>query len=111
MNEFYTGTDVCDNQNDFNKAFDKALKQNNKDSRKKNKPWVSVLMVILLIFTVWAIVLAMQVERGEKRIMHFIFAFLFSPVYVFSYYLTMLMGQSSSSTSYGSSIDVGFKFF
>lgn len=102
--EFYDGTNVCDTQNDFNVAFKKALKQNNKDAEKKALPWISVLTVIMVIFTVWAIILAMQVEKGSKRLVHFVLAFLFSPVYVFSYYLTNLRTGQDTTT-------YGFRFY
>lgn len=94
MKEFYTGKDVCATQDDFNVAFDKALKQNNKDAMKKMAPWVYVYMVLWLIFFVWALVLAMQVASGPTRVVHLVFAMVFSPIYVLAYYLGALEGKS-----------------
>lgn len=82
---------VCDNQADFNKAFREAVK----NDMKKNKPWIYVSTVLLLIFLIWAVLLAMQVPKGSERVEHLLFAMLFSPVYVLAYYLGIL-GKNSA---------------
>lgn len=92
--ENYDGMNVCKNQDDFNVAFRKALKQNNKDAEKKAKPWMYVYAIVWLIFFVWALLLAMQVAPGPARIVHLVFAMIFSPVYVLAYYLGAL-GQDN----------------
>jgi bacteriorhodopsin len=88
--ESYTGKNVCDNQDDFNVAFDKALKQNNKDAMKKARPWVYVYVTLFMIFFIWALVLAMQTSPGPHRIVHLVIAMVFSPIYVLAYYLGAL---------------------
>jgi hypothetical protein len=93
VRESYTGTNVCNTQDDFNIAFDKALKQNNKDAMKKARPWVYVYMTLWMIFFIWALVLAMQVAPGPNRLVHLVFAMVFSPVYVLAYYFGAL-GES-----------------
>lgn len=90
VKEFYTGSNVCDTQDDFNVAFDKAIKQNNKDAMKKSTPWIYVYIVLLMIFFVWALVLAMQVPPGPGRLVHLVLAMVFSPIYVLAYYLGAL---------------------
>mgnify|MGYP003515370022 FL=1 len=93
INENYTGANVCNTQDDFNVAFHKAIKQNNKDNEKKYKPWMYVYITVWMILFVWALILAMQVSPGANRIVHLVFAMVFSPVYVISYYLCQLGGS------------------
>lgn len=95
VKESYTGANVCNTQDDFNVAFDKALKQNNKDAMKKSRPWIYVYMTLWMIFFIWALVLAMQVAPGPNRIVHLVFAMAFSPVYVIAHYLGAL-GESKN---------------
>lgn len=78
---------VCDNQGDFNIAFRKALEHNTRETYKKSKPWLYVSLVLWVVFFVWAVMLGMQVPAGPNRILHLVFAMMFSPVYVISYYL------------------------
>ena len=101
MAEFYDpNKPVCDNQDDFNMAFRKAVKYNNKENIKKSKPWMYVYLVLWLIFFLWAIILALQVPEGSDRVKHLVFAIVFSPVYVLSYYLNALMGSKSVVMSF-----------
>lgn len=88
--EMYDGKNVCNSQDDFNVAFNKAVKQNNKDAMKKAGPWVLVYSILYLVFFVWALMLAMQVPPGENRIVHLVFAMVFSPVYVLAHYIGAL---------------------
>lgn len=89
-------SNVCDNQGDFNMAFRKAIEHNDKENMKKAKPWMYVYAVLWAVFLIWGIFLAMQVTPGHERIEHLVFAILFSPVYVLSYYLGAL-GQGGST--------------
>ena len=84
---------VCDNQADFNKAFHKALEHNNRENYKKSKPWMYVSVLLWVIFFVWALMLAMKVTPGPERQVHLVFAMIFSPVYVLSYYLGMMQQE------------------
>ena len=79
---------VCDNQSHFNVAFRKALKYNEKKNNKPNT-YTTIAAIIWIIFFVWALVLAMK----EPATINIMFAILFSPVYVLSYYLKDFNGQ------------------
>jgi hypothetical protein len=89
-------SNVCVNQSDFNVAFRKAIKHNNKENMKKAKPWVYVYLVLWLIFFIWAIMLAMQVPAGPQRTMHIVFAVVAAPAYVLAHYLGALGGSKQS---------------
>lgn len=79
---------VCNNQNDFNQAILNAVKYSNKESMKRAQPWASICGVIWVIFFVWALILAMKLPEGTKRVEHVMFAILFSPAYVLANYLS-----------------------
>lgn len=87
---------VCNNQADFNIAFHKAIKQNNKDAMKKAKPWVVVSLTIWIIFFVWALILAMSLPSGAEKTVHLVFAMTFSPVYVLAHYLGLISEKDIS---------------
>jgi uncharacterized membrane protein (DUF106 family) len=94
---------VCDNQDNFNQAVQEAVKYNNNEVMKKSQPWAQICSIVWLIFFVWAVVLAMKVPVGPRRVEHIMFAILFSPAYVIAYYLAPfgsgggMMGGSQSS--------------
>lgn len=88
---------VCNNQDDFNQAFRKAIKYDNKETMKKAKPWAFVYMVLWFIFIVWALLLAMKVPAGPERIEHLVFAMVFGPAYVLAHYLGSMGNKSASS--------------
>lgn len=93
---------VCKSQDDFNKAFREALKYNNKENWKKTKGWVYVYLVLWVVFFVWAIMLAMQVQDPKGRTVHLVLAIIAPPVYVLAYYLGMTgkdMSQGAMSFS------------
>jgi hypothetical protein len=79
---------VCDNQSDFNEAVNRAMKANDKRAMKKARPWLLSYSILWLLFLVWALILAMRIPPGPERIEHILFALLFSPMYVISYYLS-----------------------
>ena len=79
-------TDVCKNQDAFNKSFREAIKY----VQKENEPrqWVQLVVAVFgIILIVWAVILAVRVHGSEQRI-HIVLALLFSPVYIISYYLS-----------------------
>ncbi len=92
---------VCDNQDDFNKAFRKAIKYNNKQNWKDGKPWAYVYLGLWLVFFIWAILLAMQVQDPRGRVIHLVFAIVASPVYVLAFYLGALSVPKGSVASMG----------
>ena len=89
---------VCDNQDDFNTAFHKAVKYNNKKFMHKMKPWMYVYTVLWAIFIVWAIMLVVKMPPGPEKIVHMVFAIIFSPVYVLAYYLSSSSFVSGTSS-------------
>lgn len=78
---------VCENQDKFNVAIQKAINKNNEDALNSMGPWLYVYVLLGLIFFVWAIMLAMKVPQGSQRVLHLVLAILVSPVYVISHYL------------------------
>ena len=77
---------VCQNQDSFNKSFEKAVKYVEKQNQPKK--WVQiVIFLILLVFIVWALILAMKVSPSHRKL-HLILALLFSPIYIISHYLS-----------------------
>lgn len=78
---------VCDTQDDFNHAFREAVKY--VDKKETPKMWVQlVAMGILLVFIVWALVLASRVGGSSDQKVHFVLALVFAPFYIISYYLS-----------------------
>lgn len=76
---------VCNNQNSFNNAFHKAVKYYNK----RNQPpkWsMLILLGVMVALIVWALVLAGKVPV-DNRLLHYVLAFVFSPVYIISSYI------------------------
>jgi hypothetical protein len=76
---------VCANQDVFNHAFRHAVKYTNK----KNKPSNGIMIasgILMLIFIVWALILASRIPTGPQKAVHFVLALLFSPIYVIAYY-------------------------
>lgn len=74
---------LCDNQDNFNDAFYKALKYSN---NKKMVSGVGIYMLIHLIFLFWGIMLALK-QPKDQQIVHITLAIVFSPAYVLAYYL------------------------
>lgn len=78
---------VCDTQDTFNHAFREAVKYVNK--KETPKLWVQlVAMGIVLVFVVWALILAAKVHGSADKKVHFLLALIFSPFYIISYYLS-----------------------
>ena len=83
---------ICSDQKSYNKAFRNALNNYNLSEtecktdicRVKN----TVLSIIVLVFYLWALLLASKVKDREHRILHFVFAILTGPMYVLSYYIS-----------------------
>lgn len=78
---------VCDNQDDFNMAVREAIQNNRQKNMEQNQPWAAVSAVIYLIFLVWALMLALRLPPSSERVLHLVFAFLASPLYVLMYYV------------------------
>lgn len=77
---------VCDDQ----KTFDKALKKASRFVQKEEQPRKMALvfcMAIYLILMIWALILAVKVAPPAQQVKHIVFAMVFSPIYIISYYL------------------------
>lgn len=98
MENYNPDTPVCDNQDDFNIAFQKANRYNIQQQMKKDKPYSYVYFVLLCIFILWAILIVMKSPSSSvsNRIVQLVFAIVFSPFYVVSYYLSMLSDKNNS---------------
>jgi hypothetical protein len=79
---------LCTDQDKFNDAFYKALKNARKKDEKNSTGVVVVYAIIHMVFLIWGVMLAFHQPR-EQRIMHITLAAVFSPVYVLAYYLNM----------------------
>lgn len=85
---------VCNNQDDFNQAFVKAIKYTGDQQFKKAGAWVYVFVGLMLVFFVWAVLLAMKAP-ADQRVVHLIFAVIFAPAYVISYYINQLVAEKA----------------
>lgn len=96
--EFYDPSKpVCDNQDDFNQALRQGIVFNQQQNLKKMQPYMWVYLIVFLVFFVWALMLAMKVPPGQGKVLHILFALLFSPLYVISHYLGHMKSNSPSS--------------
>lgn len=82
-------SNICQDQTSFNNAIGTALDSYAED-RKVPTSSMYLYLVLVLIFFLWAIVLAFRLKRGNERTLHLFLAMIASPVYVISYYLNCL---------------------
>ena len=82
-------SNLCNNQDNFNDAFYKAIKYSNKKEAKKLSKPLAVYMLIHTIFLVWGIILAFSSQPPENRVVHITLAIVFAPAYVLAYYMNM----------------------
>lgn len=80
---------VCNNQEEFNKAFYNALKHANKRDAKRIAYPLALYMVIHIIFLIWGIILAFKSQPPQNRVIHITLAIVTGPAYVLAYYLNM----------------------
>lgn len=79
-------SNVCQDQMTFNNAVSTAL-ETYADERKVSSATMTIYFILMLIFFIWALVLAFGMKRGNERLLHIILAMILSPIYVISYYL------------------------
>jgi len=83
---------ICKDQKSYNKAFKKELNTYNLSENECKtdicKLKIKIFSIIVLVFYLWALLLASKVKDKEHRIMHFVFAILTGPIYVLSYYIS-----------------------
>lgn len=80
-------TNVCADQDTYNKALRDAIKYNQDENRKEMKKWAYVYLGLWLVFFVWGLMLAMKMPSGAERVQHVLFALVFGPMYVLAHYL------------------------
>jgi succinate-acetate transporter protein len=77
---------LCDNQDNFNDAFYKALKNSRKEDNKKMASGAGIYILIHLIFLFWGIMLALKQPKNQQ-VVHITLAMVFSPAYVLAHYI------------------------
>lgn len=79
-----TNQSVCDNQQTFNKALENAAVY--VENKRTPGLWFQMLSLgLFVIVLTYALLLAAKIQDPNDKIIHFVFAILFSPVYVISY--------------------------
>ena len=95
---------ICSDQDAYNHAFKKALNKYKKDEEVKYglrcgendtgcKVGVVVMFIIMILFYLWALILALKVSDPEHRTLHVLFALATGPLYVLAHYASMLGGK------------------
>lgn len=85
-------SNVCENQQVFNQAVRTAA-ENYEESQCQTsacRTRTAMIAIIFLVFFFWAIILAMKADK-QHRVLHLVFAMMFSPVYVLSHYLDLYL--------------------
>jgi|APSaa5957512535_1039671.scaffolds.fasta_scaffold469122_1 hypothetical protein len=89
-------TNVCEDQNTFNNAIQKALNEypkkeyNQLTSAQKTSIMIQriIYFVLGLIFIIWAVTLA---QKANDNVLHTVLAIILSPIYVLSYYISKII--------------------
>ena len=76
---------ICDNQDDFNQAVDKALTYSATKSI-GNGIGVTIYLILHLVFLFWGVMLASKQPKKDRTI-HLVLAIVFAPAYVIAHYL------------------------
>jgi hypothetical protein len=81
-------SNVCQDQKSFNQAFENAVDNYGKDKCQSTgcKVTLAIITIVMLIFYIWAVLLALRVKDPEHRVLHIIFALMAGPIYVLAYY-------------------------
>ena len=77
---------ICQDQTSFNNALSIGL-DTYRDEQKMTSGTMYVYLLLVLVFFIWALMLAMRLKHGNERILHLVVAMIASPLYVISYYL------------------------
>ena len=78
---------LCNDQDTFNDAFSKAIKDYDKKQTKKMSGPLFIYLLIHLIFVIWGVMLAFKSSPPDHRVIHITLAIVFAPAYVLSYYI------------------------
>lgn len=77
---------ICNSQDDFNVAFEGAVKYVEKKQR-PSKFIMIISLIIMITLIIWALSLANKIASVKEKLVHFILAILVSPVYIIAYYI------------------------
>ena len=94
-------SNVCTDQATYDAAFKHAIRSYQKREECTTstcKLTMAIISILMLVFTIWAILLAMKVQDKEQRVIHFIFAIALGPIYVLCYYSAMLVKDNTMQT-------------
>lgn len=80
-------SNLCNDQDEYNHTFYKALNYSRKQDDKKMANAVGIYLIIHTIFLIWGVILAIKSQPPENRVIHITLAIVFSPVYVLAYYI------------------------
>jgi hypothetical protein len=100
-------SNLCMDQDSYNKAFKKALNHYKKEEDIKKgirceendtgcNVGMVVVFIIMILFYLWALLLALKVNDTEHRTLHVLFALGTGPLYVLSHYAAKLGGNELS---------------
>ena len=81
---------VCDNQQNFNKAYSKAVDHYLNKSTKLTtgqRVVMSLLLILQIAFIIWGIILALKMPPANRPV-NVTLAILTGPIYVIAYYLS-----------------------
>jgi hypothetical protein len=95
---------ICSDQDAYNNAFKKALNKYKRDEEVKYglrcdendtgcKIGIVIMFIIMILFYLWALILALKVSDPEHRTLHVLFALATGPLYVLAHYASMLGGK------------------
>ena len=87
---------VCKDQVTFNRALDTYQEEKENEMTedlKKNRGAMIAVLIIMIIFIIWAVMLALKVKDPEHRTLHVFLALLTSPLYILSYVLSHTQRQ------------------
>jgi 4-hydroxybenzoate polyprenyltransferase len=77
---------VCQNQDSFNKAMRNAIKYERKKEMSSRVSLI-IAMTISVLLIIWAMCLVFSLNIQNSKIIHYVLAILFSPIYIISYYI------------------------
>jgi bacteriorhodopsin len=94
-------TNVCKDQETFDKAVKHAIEHINDDEKGKQNHVAKVIVTLIML----TLLLAMKVSDPQQRVLHVIFALFTGPLYVLAYYLGMLQDMDSDKSMSSDSDD------
>lgn len=81
---------ICNDQENLDRALTKALNDYTGKTMEINNGWVVLYLILFFVFLFWAVTLAFKLKKSSERVIHLIFAIMTSPLYIICYYLNIL---------------------